>query len=81
MYISNVNRVPSPSNSGDSGVVVGIDVVLTLCVSRISFWCVRISLKIKNVMNWPMPGKSEPTTASLGKKRVSLNLRRLFKIW
>ena len=34
---TNIIREPSPSNRGDTGVVVGIDEVSVLCVSRTSF--------------------------------------------
>jgi len=74
-------KIMGTGRSGVKSVNVEMGAELIPCASRTSFWHERISLKIKNVMNWPMPGKSEPTTASLGEKRVSENLQMLFKIW
>ena len=67
--------------SGAKSVNVEMGAEWTPFFSRISFWRVRMSLKMKNVMNWPMPGNNEPTAASFGKNRVSVNLRRFLKIW
>ena len=60
---TNIIREPSPINRGKT-----VDVVSILCESRTSFWCERISLKMKYVKSCPMPGSREPITAVFGEK-------------